>query len=455
MRLHFFSVFLLLNAITAFANLPLAQYNHTPVNTTGLLKADIVYYRDFPYKKSYANQQLKNCITLRGAGRVYCKEQVSLLRPAKMVKSWLHTQNKKGYLPFVLKKYGITGVKAHITEVMPAGIRPAKITSAKPAHKNKNRGMLISPYVPVTGIFIRHVLDVSQYTFKNLKTKVTFFVKATPNHPVYAVNKRAFIGISQLSSEDTLLSARGEKIKLVCPDNVKSGCGTAFNRGKITDVYNIETSQRHTYFVQSENMLVHNCGDETAIEDGQNSHYDQITLNQVPHRKSVALVVKNAATGEPELEKPSRYSLDSVIGMQQNRYWTTPANRATILGISDHAGYVAPYDKASSLSLNEDGRLMISTSSQEKELVTDTMETATYKRTAVYTKNPDIAVDDTGSNTFLIIGATGVTGFSVFASFPLPYVVMKLKNQFFNTVPSQKDENEIKPDNRNNKKIEW
>ena len=379
MRLHFFSVFLLLNAITAFATLPLVQYNHTPVNTTGLLKADIVYYRDFPYKKSYANRQFKNCITLRGVGTVHCKELVSLLRSAKIVKSWLHTQNKKGYLPFVLKKYGITGVKAHIIEVKPARIRSAKITSANPAHKNKNSSMLTSSYVPATGIFTRHVLDVRQYTFKNLKTKVVFFVKATPNHPVYAANKRAFIGISQLSSEDTLLSARGEKIKLVCPDNVKSGCGTVFNRGKITSVYNIETSQRHTYFVQSENMLIHNCGGKATTEDKPDS-MDPISRNNVSFRKSVALVTKNLKTGKPG-EESERYELTSLRGLIKTRdqSWNlSPMTRQPILGISDHAGYVADYNRVPSLSLNKNGRLRTGRWFQRKELVTDTMETVRY-----------------------------------------------------------------------------
>ena len=368
-----------LNTTVAFASL--TQNDHASVNTTGLLKVNIVYYRDFPYKKNYANQQFKNCITLSKAGIIHCKEQVSLLRSAKIVKGWLHTRNKKGYLPFALKKYGITTVKAYITEVMPVGIRPAGITSVKPAHKNKNSNMLTSPYAPVTGIFIRHALDVSQYTFKNLKTKVVFFVTATPDHPVYAVNRRAFIGISQLSPEDTLLSAGGEKIELVCSGSVKGGCGTAFNRGKITSVYNIETSQRHTYFVQSENMLVHNCGSQDAEENKPDIDDLIAAEDNIPYKESVALIVKDEE-GNPVVDREFRYQLQTIISLRNSKYntrFSSPFTSRIILGVSDHKGYVADYYReASSLSLNEDGRLMVSRWFQKKKLVTDTAETVRY-----------------------------------------------------------------------------
>ena len=385
MQFIIFSVSLFLNAMNVFAALPLTQNDHASVNTTGLLKVNIVYYRDFPYKKNYANQPFKNCITLSKAGIIRCKEQVSLLRPAKIVKGWLHTRNKKGYLPFALKKYGITTVKAHITEVMPVGIRPAGITSVKPAHKNKNSNMLTSPYAPVTGIFIRHALDVSQYTFKNLITKVVFFVTATPDHPVYAVNRQAFIGISQLSPEDTLLSAGGEKIELVCSGSVKGGCGTAFNRGKITSVYNIETSQRHTYFVQSENMLVHNCGGKTEAESKPDI-MDASTDETVPYKESVALIVKDMY-GDFVEDGECRYRLQTIIDLRNSGSTTrfeSPVTARTILGVIDHEGYIADYySKASSLSLNEDGRLMVSRWPRKKKLVTDTAETIKYSNHSV------------------------------------------------------------------------
>ena len=404
-----FSVSLFLNIMTAFAALPLAQNNHASVNTTGLLKVNIVYYRDFPYKKDYANQQLKNCITLFKAGIIRCKEQVSLLRPEKIVKGWQQTRNKKGYLPFVLKKYGITHVKAHITEVTPA----------ESAHMSKNSSMPTSPYAPVTGIFIRHVLDVRQYTFKNLKTNVVFFVTATPDHPVYAVNRQAFIGISQLSPEDTLLSARGEKIELVCPDNAKNGCGTAFNRGKITSVYNIESSQRHTYFVQSENMLVHNCGSKATTEDEPDSE-DPISLSAVSFRQSVSLVTKNLETGEIVGEF-DRYGLSSIRELREKKHdsWElSPTTRQLILRVRDHAGYEADYSRISSLSLDNDGRLNITGWLQRKKLVTRRMQGAIPDNSAITTSTsasakgrPSGLTISLGLNLADFLASTGWTGY--------------------------------------------
>ena len=392
-----------LNATVTFTGLPLIQGHHASENTTDLLKVDMVYYKDFPYKKSYANQRFKNCIVFSEAGVVRCRQQVALLRPAKIVEGWLHTQNKKGYLPFALKKYGIMDVKAYITEIVPA----------ESIHNNKNSSTLQSSYVPATGIFIRHVLDVSQYTFKNQEKNITFFIKATPDHPVYAVNRQAFISISQLSPEDTLLSAKGEKIKLVCPDKVKGGCGTVFNRGKITSVYNIETSQRHTYFVQSENMLVHNCGGEAAVEK-QPDITDTILNEEIPYKKSVALIVKDTE-GNPVVDDDNRYMLETIIRLSKSdsdARFKSFYTRRPILGISDHAGYVADYGKASSLRLNKDGRLMVSRWFQKKKLVMDTAETARYSDAA---SDPQTDVMFPGSFFgAIVMGVSVLTGLGIY-----------------------------------------
>ena len=387
-----------LNAMVAFAGLPLVQYNHVSENTTDLLKVDMVYYKDFPYKKSYANQQFKNCIVLSGTGTVRCKEQVSLLRPAKTVKSWLQTHDKKGYLPSVLKEYGMMNVKTYITKIMPA----------EPVHKNSST--LQSSHIQATGIFIRHVLDVSQYTFKNPEKNITFFIKATPDHPVYAVNRQAFISISQLSPEDTLLSAKGEKIKLVCPDNVKDGCGTVFNKGKITSVYNIETSQRHTYFVQSESMLVHNCGGKIAAEKKPDIT-DPIREETIPYRKSVALIVKDM-NGNPVVDGDHRYKLETIIALSETNLesrFKAFYSRRPILGISDHAGYVADYGEASSLRLNENGRLMMSKKLVMDKLLPDTLKNSGYSRNANININRlDPYDDDSCRSTFRDFAAAGI-----------------------------------------------
>ena len=265
------------NAATSSTCFFHGQQANNPVVAENMLKVDIYYYRDFPYRPRYAHQKIKDCIKIPARGIVRCKEFISLVRPENQVNSWLSNQDKKGYLPLTMKSFGVANTVGRINKVTPADFLPA----------NKKMDNLKSPYVPATGLFIRHVLDVREYTFKNIKTNVVFSVKATPEHPVYSASRLGFVPISKLSPEDHLLSDNGEKIQLLCPysinqgvnQGIKKGCGAPFNQGNITRVYNIETSWRHTYFVQGERLLVHNCNDVPGnTKQGSRYHRNQIRL---------------------------------------------------------------------------------------------------------------------------------------------------------------------------------
>ena len=333
------------NAATSSISFFHGQLHNNRVVAENMLKIDIFYYRNFSYRQRYAHQEIKGCIKIPARGIVRCKESVSLIRPESQVNGWLHSQYEKGYLPLTMKSFGVTNTVGHINKVTPVGFLSV----------NKKMDNLKSPYVPATGLFIRHVPDVREYTFKNIKTNVIFSVKATPEHPVYAANRRDFIPVSQLSPEDHLLSDNGDKIQLLCHyginQGIKKGCGIPFNQGGITRVYNIETSWRHTYFVQRERLLVHNCNDapDNTIQ-GRTYNRDQIRLFG---RRG-----NNIEFSEP-------MPLDSFKSIKNEKFRNSPGlsfinregEKVEIAGAVDSENYIGHYSELDDLYVRN-GRLL-------------------------------------------------------------------------------------------------
>ena len=351
-----FSLFLCMNSYPADSSIHFnqgRQYNKSVISEN-LLKVNIFYYKDFPYRQRYADHKIKGCIKRPAEGIVRCKEFISLIRPENKVNNWLRLQHEKGYLPLTLKEFGITNIQGHINKVTPADISSV----------NNKIDKVSSPYVPATGIFIRHVPDVREYTFKNIKTNVIFSVKVTPEHPVYSVNRQAFVPVSQLLPEDQLLSENGQKIQLLCRQGVKKYCGAPFNNeGGITSVYNIEASQRHTYFVQSEKLLVHNCNYGTHDEDPGQDIGEKVDIL----KNRVRFVVKGSSGGDDRgaflsekeytLEKAMEYR-NRIRRMHNTPYVRVRAGdeRMKLVAVMDYQGSVAPYSRLEDLSL-QDGKL--------------------------------------------------------------------------------------------------
>ena len=356
------------NAATSSISFFHGQQHSNSLASKSLLKVDVFYYRDFPYRQHYAHRGMNGCIKMPAAGIVRCKEIISLLREENTINNWLRIQNKKGYLPLTMKASGITNTVGHISKITPVGFSSV----------NKKTADVNSPYRPATGIFIRHVTDVRQYTFKNIKTNVVFSVKATPEHPVYSVNRQAFIPVSHLSTEDYMLSEDGQKIHLICPQGLKNSCGVSFNKGGITSVYNVETSQRHTYFVQSEKLLVHNCDNNMrkvsmGHDTGEKADVPKSSQNERPDKGKVLLVISESnikyngvtfLTGE-------EYTVREVIGFRSKVrsenislysrvgcfHGKTGVKKMKVLAVMDYEGSVAPYSSLDHLSLDH-GKLM-------------------------------------------------------------------------------------------------
>ena len=338
------------------------QYNESVIYEN-LLKVSIFYYRDFPYRHGYLNQQIKGCIKIPEEGIVRCKELIALIRPGSKVNNWLRIQHEKGYLPLTLKEFGVTKVQGHINKVMPAGF----------SSFNKQTDGAGSRYVPATGIFMRHALDVKKYTFKNVKTNVIFSVQATREHPVYSVSRQAFVPVSKLLPEDKLLSENGQKIQLLCRQGVKNGCGVSFNQGRISVVYNIEVSQRHTYFIQGEKMLVHNDCKKVAETNGAGvdkgrvqGPVDTVSNEYADPEMSVSLVVMDDE-GIIQEEDPSsqRFALSSLAEYTRNGTlsrsvdgsYVSPSTDNVIYGIADHKKNVVHFDYINNVLLDSKGEL--------------------------------------------------------------------------------------------------
>ena len=425
-----FSLLLCVDSVSANSSAFFNQgqrHNESMVHEN-LLKVNIFYYKDFPYRQRYANHKIKGCIKRPAEGIVRCKEFISLIRPENKVNNWFHLQHEKGYLPLTPKEFGITNIQGHINKVTPADISSV----------NNKIDKVSSPYVPATGIFIRHVSDVREYTFKNIKTNVVFSVKVTPEHPVYSVNRQAFVPVSQLLPEDQLLSENGQKIQLICQYGIKKDCSTYFNKGEITAVYNIEVEQRHTYFVQDEKILVHNaCKSEVKDIDKSEWPIDLISTEPVDPKKSVALVVMDEE-GNILLEVPEsqRYTLESLRDYVRIRHpssvnhdgmYVAPQSRRVIYGIADHKNNVTHFDYINSVSLDSKGELKVENFSSERiEYGFDSFREVGYLKSKYQGQLDRLEEDDDDDGIFMGLFLAGngaaLAGLTVLSGVGLYYV---------------------------------
>ena len=248
-----FYLYLTLNIIFIFllsANNVYSLNKKTLVVQNGLKKINLIYYDKFPYKKNYNEIKTPECIRITASKQkktsdfLLCREYITLLRPASVIKLWQHQQRIKGYLLFSMREFGITNVHAHITGVN-------KYTSVI-----KNN---ITPdSIHVTGKFIRYTPEVNRYTIQDRKTSIISTVNATPNHPFYVKNRYEFIPISKILPSDSLITLSNHPVHLIHPDDNNYTYSIGSKKNTLTRVYNIEIEKKHIYFISELNILVHN-----------------------------------------------------------------------------------------------------------------------------------------------------------------------------------------------------
>ncbi|WP_018300958.1 Hint domain-containing protein [Fangia hongkongensis] len=196
-------------------------------------------------KKSWVALQLDYNEVI--GGKSYPAE-IKLLRPLSWLKAH-HIEKVGDKLNLSISEFGINQVNATVTQLTPSTL---DITASNHSKETTR---------PVIGIFKRYAKTVNTYTFQDENGKVEQ-IHATPTHPFYVINKKRFIAIDELSSQDQLLSADGKEIQLVCPKGKLSHCGQRYNKdNKPILVYNIEVYQAHNYYVGNFKSLVHNICD--------------------------------------------------------------------------------------------------------------------------------------------------------------------------------------------------
>ena len=245
---------LLIGCGLSFSLFASIQGNNSHLVTPEKLKeVNLVYYQYFPCHRLNCHRHVKGCrVVYRSTVSnpvshwfFQCTATMQFLRPAKTVKKWQVPDNSD-HLLTEINNPNISSVHSRMIAV-----RETTANSVLPslAGQSQNR---------VTGKFKRYVLDVRRYTFKTIKTGTINTVNATPGHPFYVAGKHRFMPVTNISSQDRLITASGEQVQLLCHPEQKKHCGIPINRGLPVPVFNFEVDQRHVYFIGDTAVMVHN-----------------------------------------------------------------------------------------------------------------------------------------------------------------------------------------------------
>lgn len=96
---------------------------------------------------------------------------------------------------------------------------------------------------PIIGVFERTVSAIGKYHFENGE-----IIIATPNHPFYSFDRKAYIAIEDFAIGETALMKNGIPLKLIYKQEESSD----------KKVYNLEVWRDHNFYVGDEGVLVHN-----------------------------------------------------------------------------------------------------------------------------------------------------------------------------------------------------
>ena len=219
-------------------------------------EVDLVYFQDFALPK---NKPLHGtppgCFMALSILPIFgfqvepvlrCKEKLSLLRPRTAVQNWKKQASRNGFIDLSLPELGIKHMEAKIIRI------------TVPSMKTLSSGIPAVSTDVVTGVSVRHAINTGRYQFKEETTGRIITINATDNHRFYVKNKHTFIPIKEVSPGDTLITATGRSVRLLCHKNHLHHCARNVISGQPVPVYNLEVSKRHVYFVSGINILVHN-----------------------------------------------------------------------------------------------------------------------------------------------------------------------------------------------------
>ena len=265
-----FSHFILLGLSLLFSVMSIAE-DHIK-NTDMVIpqiaqqEIDLVYYKVFPIYKFLKHTDIPDCtvkpetVSLRQKNHdsvLICREQVNLLREKETVALWQKENKLHGFILLDMPEMGIHHIKAHITAVKSV----LKFNDNNIAYSVNNHIKHSDSVRPITGVFIRHVTSVRKYLLKNSRTGRISAVNATPEHRFYVSNRQAFIPIAEVSLSDRLITDTGEEVRIIADVKGRER-KQQHNKGhyskRLKTVYNLEVSEKHTYFVSDLRVFVHN-----------------------------------------------------------------------------------------------------------------------------------------------------------------------------------------------------
>ena len=326
------------------------------VTSEKLKEVTLSYYQYFPCHRQNCHRHVKGCrVVYRSAvsdplGHRFfqCTATMRFLRPAEAVKKW---QMPDGRLPISTEQLNISNVHSRIIAIRETADNRVLLPLSK---QSQNR---------VTGTFKRYVPDVRQYTFKTIKTGVISKVNATPEHLFYVTDRHRFMPVTDISSQDRLITASGEQVQLLCHPKQKKHCGAPLNRGLPAAVFNFEVNQRHVYFIGDTAIMVHNmCGNDKQkhmekqekmtlkdVEAYNKSYsgtlggelFDPISSQEIPREKALKLAIVNNRGHTVREPSGTVYTLDTL----QPLYYSDP-NRlnqllrahGNVIGFEDSRG---------------------------------------------------------------------------------------------------------------------
>ena len=236
----------------------ISEDNSLPVGLGGLKEINLAYYQYFPCRGLNCHRSVEGCRLIyrsavsEPAGHWFfqCTATMQFLRPVEAVKKW-QIEKRGGELSTKVRNLSLASVQSRI-----AAISKTTADSDLLPLAGQSQSM-------VTGKFRRYVSDVRQYTFKTIKTGVISKVNSTPGHLFYVKSRQGFVPVTDVSSQDRLITASGEQVVLLCHPGQKKHCGVPINSGLPVPVFNFEVYRRHVYFVGDTAVTVHNlCRDD-------------------------------------------------------------------------------------------------------------------------------------------------------------------------------------------------
>ena len=228
--------------------------NFNQSDLQGWEKVVLVYFHDFPHQHKnlpgspdcFFVPDLSAASYSVGKSIWRCRERISLLRPDTFINRWKREQDINGAVDFSLPCSGINHVAAYIESVSSIEHNTLPVSSDSAGSE------------VVTGIFLRHSMNVRTYTFESIATGQLSKINATPEHRFYVKNRHAWIPLYKIEAGMIMTDKHNQPVRLLCSNDQRGHCGVPLHPGEITTIYNLEVYKKHVYFAGRRSLLVHN-----------------------------------------------------------------------------------------------------------------------------------------------------------------------------------------------------